>query len=80
MYVLELKCCETRAVSCCIGNPSNPGYLAEPGRDTGRIEVLKGTELTVECVADTSFADVLYSWTYPSGTPGSRSEYFGFVT
>ena len=73
MYVLELKCCETHAVSCCAGNPEKPGYLAEPGRDTGRIEVLEGTELIVECVANTSSSDVLYRWTYPSGIADFRS-------
>ena len=73
LYALELKCCETHAVSCCAGNSEKPVYLAEPGRDTGRIEVLEGTELIVECVANTSSSDVLYSWTYPSGITYFRS-------
>ena len=32
---------------------SNPDYLAGPARDTSNIEVLQGTNLTVECTADT---------------------------
>ena len=43
----------TCGVSCCVGNPEKTDYLAGPGQDTGTIEVLQGTNLTVECVADT---------------------------
>ena len=66
-------------VSFCAGSPSNPGYLAGPARDTSNIEILQGTNLTVECVADTFNPSVQYSWTRPSGIGVSRSEYFSFV-
>ena len=69
----------TCGVSCCVGNPNKPDYLAGPGRDTGTIEVLKGTNLTVECVADTFNPNVSYSWTHPSGIRNSRSECFSLL-
>ena len=80
-YFHELWECgnsKTCVVSCSVDIPSKPGYLAKPGRDTEPIEVLEGTELTVECVANTSFQIVLYSWTYPSGTGLTRCEYFNW--
>ena len=75
-------CCShsvRRGVSCCAGSPSNPGYFAGPARDTSYIEVLEGTNLTVECVADTFNPSVQYSWTHPSGTGVGRSEYFSLL-
>ena len=68
-----------RCVSFCAGSPSNPGYLAEPARDTDNIEILQGTNLTVECVADTFNPSVQYTWTHPSRTGVGQSEYFSFV-
>ena len=62
MYV---RCC---VIHIHIGMPPNPGYLAAPERDTSNIEVLAGTTLTVECVAETFTPNVEYSWTYPTGT------------
>ena len=70
-----MRCC----VTFCAGSPSNPGYLAGPARDTTNIEILQGTNLTVECVADTFNPSVQYSWTHPSGMGVGRSEYFSFV-
>ena len=75
-------CCShsvRRCVSCCAGSPRNPGYLAGPARDTSNIEVLQGTNLTVEYVADTFNPSVLYNWSHPSGIGVGRSEYFSFV-
>ena len=43
------------------------------------IEFLQGTNLTVECVADTFNPSVQYSWTHPSGTGVGRSEYFSLL-
>ena len=69
----------TCGVSCCVGNPEKTDYLAGPGQDTDTIEVLKGTNLTVECVADTFNPNVSYSWTHPSGIRNSRSECFSLL-
>ena len=79
VHIHELECCNSETLcSFCAGSPSNPGYLAGPARDTSNIEILQGTNLTVECVADTFNPSVQYSWTRPSGGVG-RSEYFNFV-
>ena len=44
-----------------------PEYLLEPNIDTEIIKILKGEDLTVECVAKTSHPNVNYVWTIPNG-------------
>jgi len=79
MHYIEHHDSWTCCVSCCVGIPDKPDYLAGPGWDTGTIEVLEGTNLTVECVADTVNPSVQYSWIYPSGIRNSRSECFSLL-
>ena len=44
-----------------------PEYLLQPNIDTEVIKILKGEDLTVECVAKTSHPNVNYVWTIPNG-------------
>ena len=44
-----------------------PEYLLQPNVDTEIIKILRGGDLTVECVAKTSHPNVNYVWTVPNG-------------
>ena len=50
-----------------------PGYLLLPDFDISTVRVLEGETLVVDCVADTSFGNVDYVWTYPTGVSNTQA-------